>query len=297
MAFRNLPPLASLRAFEAATRRSSFKAAAEELSVTPTAISHQIRQLETWLGLRVLNRSPRSVSLTVEGAVLYEATGSGFAQIQKAVSRLRHGSLPATLTLSSTTGFLSHWMARRMGDFYRLHPEIDLRLHASDELVELRSGGIEAALRYGRGLYDGAVSIAICKDSFAPVCSPQLGLFELDDLRQTTLIHIDGRRAPGPDPDWARWCNKAGMLDIDTRQGLRFSDSLLALQAAIAGQGIAIVSLVLAADALSAGLLQQPFSQTLEGDSYHFVCAEEVATRADIDSLRKWFLSTLGPPH
>src|SRR5687767_6371776 len=109
-----LPPLSALRAFEAAARRASFKAAAEELLVTPTAISHQVRQLEAYMGLRVLDRTPRAVTLTPPGKALYEATASGFREIERAVTRLLAESAPTTITLTSTTAFLSHWLVPRM---------------------------------------------------------------------------------------------------------------------------------------------------------------------------------------
>lgn len=289
-----LPPLKSLRAFEAAARRASFKAAAEELFVTPTAISHQIRQLEDFLGVRVLDRSPRAVSLTAEGAALYEVTRSGFAEIGKVVARLRGTQKPATLTLSSTTAFLSQWLAPRMGELRRLDPQIELRLHASDAVVDLSAGGIEAAIRYGPGPFADAASVVLCDDVFVPVCSPRLGLSKPEDLRQAPLIHIEGRTRPKPIPDWPRWCARAGLAEIDTRAGLRVPDSLLAIHAAIAGQGVAIVSRPLVADLLAAGLLEVPFGPSLEGEAYHFVCAGEVENRPDIAGLRNWFLRTLG---
>src|SRR5690242_4064147 len=211
-----LPPLNALRAFEATARRASFKAAAEELFVTPTAISHQIRQLEAFLGVRVLDRSPRAVALTAGGAALYEATATGFAEIGRVAARLRGTQEPATLTLSSTTAFLSQWLAPRMGELRRLHPQIDLRLHASDAIVELRAGGIEAAIRYGRGPFADAASVALRDDAFVPVCSPRLGIARPDDLRQATLIHIEGRTRPKPAPDWPRWCALVGLDDVDT---------------------------------------------------------------------------------
>lgn len=299
MAKHRLPPLSSLRAFEAAARRSSFKAAAEELFVTPTAISHQIKQLETHLGLRVLDRTPRAVSLTAEGRVLYEATASGFAEIARAMAQLRQRREPTMLTLSSTTAFLSHWMVPRLAELRRLLPDIDLRLHASDAIVALRSGGVDAAIRYGKGPFAEVASIPLRDDVFGPVCSPVLGLAALEDLRRTTLIHIDGRQVPVPVPDWPRWCAEAGLRDVDTQAGLRFPDSMLAVQAAIAGHGVAIVSRVLVADALDTGLLVAPFAPVLRGETYHFACAPDIEKRQDIVALRAWFLSVMAgrPPH
>ncbi|MFC5436139.1 LysR substrate-binding domain-containing protein [Rhodanobacter umsongensis] len=293
MAIHSLPPLSSLRAFEAVARRSSFKAAAEELFVTPTAISHQIRQLEAHLGLRMLERSPRAVRLTAEGSVLYEATTSGFAEIAKAVAHLRLRQESAILTLSSTTAFLSHWLVPRLTELSRLLPDVDLRLHASDAIVELRSGGVDAAVRYGKGPFARVATVPLRDDVFGPVCSPMLGLSKLDDLRQATLIHIDGRQVPTPTPDWTRWCAEAGLLNVDTQTGVRFPDSALAVQAAIAGHGIAIVSLVLVSDALVAGLLVAPFAPVLRGETYHFACASDLETRPDIVALRAWLLSVM----
>ncbi|SCX29347.1 MULTISPECIES: LysR substrate-binding domain-containing protein [Agrobacterium] len=284
-----LPPLSSLRAFEAAARRTSFKAAAEELLVTPTAISHQIRQLEAYLGFRVLNRTPRAVTLTLPGMALYEATAAGFGEIERVVAQLRVDTGPTAVTLSSTTAFLSHWLVPRIEALRKTIPTIDLRLHSSNVVEDLRPGGIETAIRYGNGPFPGVTSVVLCTDQLTPVCSPNLGVSNLDDLRDATLIHIDGRNRPSPTPEWSSWCALAGFTGLDTDAGPRFPDSMLAVQAAIAGQGVTIVSRVLAVDALAAGLLQAPFAQSLTGDAYHFVCAAGLAHRADITALRTWF--------
>lgn len=295
MARSSLPPLPALRAFEAVARRASFKQAADELAVTPTAISHQIRQLEAYLGRRVFDRTPRSVTMTPEGAALYEVTRSGLAAIAEVVARIREGRGTARLTLSSTAAFLGHWLPSRLESLHRDLPAIDLRLHASDAVVDLRPGGIEAAIRYGKGPL--ANSVVLCNDAFAPVCNPTLQIETLADLRRARLIHIDGRRRPQPTPDWKRWCEQAKARQIDTTKGQHFPDSLLAVQAAIAGQGIAIVSLVLVSDALRAGVLVAPFTVSLPGDAYHFVCAEGVEDRADIASLRAWFTREMTSVH
>ena len=291
-----LPPLTALRAFEAAARRASFKAAAAELHVTPTAISHQLRQLEHWLGVRVLDRSPRAVSLTAAGAELYEAVATGLSEIGRVASRLRHDPAPAALTLSATSGFLSQWLVPRLADIQRALPALELRLHAADAVVALSAGRVEVAIRYGSGPYPGVQATALCDDHFAPVCSPRLGLSRAGDLRRAKLLHVEGRRVPRPAPSWARWCAQAGVTRVNTEAGLRFTDSLHAVQAAIAGQGIALVSLVLVSDALASGLLVQPFRPVLRGATYHFACAPELAARADVATLRTWFQQQLAAP-
>lgn len=286
-----LPPLLALRAFEAVARRASFKRAAEELFVTPTAVSHQIRQLETHLGRRLLDRTPRSVTLTREGEVLYQATRAGLSVIADAVARIRERPVPNSVTLSSTAAFLGHWLTPRLGALRQALPSLELRLHASDAIVALEAGAIDATIRYGKGPYANAVPL--CDDAFAPVCSPSLGIAKLTDLRRARLLYVDGRSRPRPAPSWSRWCRKAGARGVDTTAGQHFPDSLLAVQAAIAGQGVALVSLVLVRDAIVSGLLVAPFDAALPGERYHFVCAEGIQDRPDIDGLRNWLVRAL----
>jgi LysR family glycine cleavage system transcriptional activator len=283
----NLPPLLALRAFEAVARRLSFKLAAEDLSVTPTAISHQIRQLETYLGKRVLERTPRSVKLTSDGEALYEVTRTGFEAIAASVARLRESSSASRITLTATTAFFAHWLPSRLATLHRDLPTLDLRLHTSDAIVDLKRGSVDAAIRYGKGPFENA--IPLCRDSFVPVCSPALKIRTLTDLRRAALIHIDGRRRPQPVPDWRRWCAKAKAQQIDVTRGTHFPDSLLATQAAIAGQGVAIVSRVLVSSALAAGILAAPFELTLPGDTYHFAHADGLEADPDLVNLRSWF--------
>jgi len=292
---RELLPLGALRAFEAAARRASFKAAAAELFVTPTAISHQLRQLEEWLGVRVLDRSPRAVSLTHAGAELYDAVAAGLSEIGRVAARLRQRPAPAILTLSATSGFLSQWLVPRLAEIHRVIPGVDLRLHAAETIVPLAAGRIDVAIRYGTGPYPGVHATPLRADHFGPVCSPRLGLARAADLRRAKLLHVDGRRVPRPAPTWSRWCAHAGITVVNTSAGLRFTDGLHAAQAAIASQGVALLSLVLAADALGSGLLVQPFQPTLRGATYHFACPPELVARPDVVALRTWLLNQLEP--
>jgi len=291
-----LPPLTALRAFEAAARLASFKAAAVELSVTPTAISHQVRQLEAYLGARVLHRTPRVVALTAQGQGLYDAAAAGFAEIARATTLFRQGQAAPTLTLSATAAFLSQWLVPRLAEMRSVLPNLEVRLHASDEVMELRSGEIDVAIRYGQGPFAGVETAALREDVFAPVCSPRLGIASLADLSRAGLIHIDGRVTPRPSPDWPLWSARAKVTGIDTKAGVRFTDSHHALQAAIAGQGVAIVSLVLAADALTSGLLVQPFPQVLRGETYHLAWASGLGDRAEVAALRGWLRQALTSP-
>jgi LysR family glycine cleavage system transcriptional activator len=288
----DLPPLSSLRAFEAAARRASFKAAAAELFVTPTAISHQLRQLEAALGVRLLNRSPRSVTLTPEGLELYTAVAAGFRELSEVTRRLKKRPVPV-LTLSATPAFIGHWLMPRLEALRRLLPADRLRLHASNDVMDLRAGESDIAIRYDTKPAENLVTTPLREDRFAPICSPRLAITKPTHLRRAGLIHVDGRRTPRPVPDWARWCDRARLKGLDTEAGLRFTDSMHAVQAAVAGQGVALASLVLVADALRAGILVQPFEPTLAGATYYFVCAPEVSARDDVAALRDWFVEEL----
>jgi LysR family glycine cleavage system transcriptional activator len=161
--------------------------------------------------------------LTAEGAALYEVTRSGFTAIAEVVAQRHLGASATRITLSSTAAFLGHWLAPRLDSLRREFPSIDLRLHASGALVDLRPGGIEAAIRYGKGPFANA--FPLCTDVFAPVCSPALKIASAADLRRTTLLHVDGRRRPQPLPDWRHWCEQAGINDVDTESGQHFPEA------------------------------------------------------------------------
>lgn len=284
-----LPPLVALRAFEAVARQLSFKGAADELSVSPTAISHHIRHLEAYIGTRLLERTPKSCRLTPEGSLLFEAATSGFSEIRQAVSRLRRNGVKPFLTLSATPAFLSLWLVPRMRELAEQVRGLNLRLHASKTVASLDDEGIDVAIRYGGSAQASTECVVLRQDEFTPVCSPSLKLRKLDDLRRVELLHVDGYRVPRPAPTWERWCRHAGVERIDTEVGPRFNDSLHALQAAIAGQGVVLASPVIVHDALSSGVLVRPYREALKGATYSFVCARAVATRDDVQALLAWF--------
>lgn len=296
MARDHLPPLAALRAFEAAARRLSFKAAADELSVTPTAISHHIRHLEQYVGVRLLDRTPRTCRLTPDGGILFEAATSGFSEIRQAVGRLLRNGTKSFLTISATPAFLSLWLVPRMQEIREQFHDLNLRLHASKAMTSFEEDGIDIAIRYGGRTPVSVDSVVLQQDEFTPVCSSALGLRRPHDLRRIKLLHVDGYRAPRPAPTWARWCTQAGIEDIDTEAGPRFSDSLHATQAAIAGQGVVLGSTLIVGDALSSGALVRPYKHALAGATYCFVCAPSIAAREDVQALRAWFQRSLAAP-
>lgn len=285
---RQLPPLTALRAFEAAARHLSFKHAAAELSLTPTAISHQIRQLEDRLGARLFVRGTRRVDLTEAGQSLYPSLRDGFDAIARALLAVRPSARPRALVLSTTVAFASRWLLPRLAGFAARQHGIALHLHTSDEVVDLAGGAAQLAIRYGHGRYPGLRSVPLLPSRFALVCAPRLDVHGPDDLARVPLIGFEWRRREADTPDWPLWFERAGRSPLERQ--LQFSDEGHAIQAAIAGQGVALVNLTLVADELHAGLLCQPFGPQLEGLGFHLVWAVGNDTDPDIAAVHAWLL-------
>lgn len=266
---RRLPPLAALRAFEAAARHLSFREAAAELAVTPTAISHQIRLLEETLGTSLFVRRTRRVALTEAGQRLYPPLRDGFDAFAHVIANLdpKHGR-PA-VTLSATTQFTSRRLLPAVPAFNARYPEIDLRLHASEEPVDIAAGAADIAVRYGGEIGAGLQSEPLLAERFGLLCSPMLGMTGPQDLQRVPLLHTDWLR--DTTPGWHRWAKLAGITGLKLDQGARFTNGDHAIQAAIAGQGAIIASLVLAEEEIGAGLLVQPFGPVIEGIYYRIV--------------------------
>lgn len=285
---RKLPPLGALRAFDAIARLQSFKLAAEEIGVSPTAVSHQIRLLESLLEVSVFERTPRKVELTADGKVLQQATAQAFALLQAATEKIGERQRPRVLTLTATTAMIAHWLVPRLPALMRQFPNIDLRLHADDGIVDLRSRQIDVALRYGAEPGAQLTPRLLYQDSFVLVASPQLTLKTPEDLLLATLIHTDGRRVPQPAPDWYRWRSEFGPAALQIDAGPRFTDEAHAIQAAIAGQGVAIVSQLMAQHALNTGLLVAPFNMALPGAAHYFVSNPDGQHPQTVAQLADW---------
>lgn len=284
---RHLPPLAALRAFEAAARHLSFKRAAAELGVTPTAISHQVRLLEAVLDLKLFDRGVREVSLTQVGQQLFPALRDGFDTLADALAALRKPGR-RMLTLTAVRAFATHLLVPRVDAFRAAHPGLDLRLHASEVVLDLAAGEADAAVRYGRGPFPGLVSEPLLAVRFAPLCSPSLGLTRPEQLADVPLLHNEWLRK-GPDmPSWAHWGALAGLRGIDWRRGTVFTDEGHAVQAAIAGKGVVLLSPLVLADEIARGLLVQPFGPSLPGLAFHFVHPGDPRRSDDMAALRAW---------
>ncbi|OZI44006.1 LysR substrate-binding domain-containing protein [Bordetella genomosp. 4] len=285
---RRYLPLSAFRAFEAAARLGSFKAAANELSVTPTAVSHQIRGLESQTGLVLFHRQVRKVSLTETGMRLYPVLRDGFDAFEATLARLMQQSARTQVCISATNAFTVKWLVPRMADFRSCHPDIDLQLQASDDLVDLRSTTVDIAIRYGRGPYPGLVTQPLFTDRFAPVVNPRLGVVSPKDLARVPLIHFDWKRPQPANPTWERWFAIAERTQPPRTSQLRFSDEGHAIQAAVAGHGIALVSLALIADELKAYHLVQPFGPEIDGHTYHLAMHADRSPSAPVQAVADW---------
>ncbi len=284
-----LPPLNALRAFEAAARHLSFSKAADELSVTPAAVSHQIKGLEEWLGIPLFRRLNRAVMLSDEGQSYLVGVRDGLEAINSATEKLLQQGTSGALTVSTLPSFAVRWLLPRLTRFRDKHPDIDIRLSANEHITNFRKEDVDVVIRYGRGPYPGLHSeLFMNEDSLFPVCSPALleGKFPLcspEDLIHHTLLHDDLRI------DWETWLSAAGLKGIDPRKGPSFNDSSMVLMAAMAGQGVALGRSTLAAEDLASGRLVKPFDMELKaGSAYHIVCPLEHMDRPQIVAFRNW---------
>ncbi|HEY3983319.1 LysR substrate-binding domain-containing protein [Cedecea sp.] len=288
MRSRRLPPLAAIRAFDAVARHASFKAAAEEIGVTPTAISHQIRLLEDSLAQRLFTRSARGVALTQAGDILFRASGNIFTTLRDAVESIDRQSLPGTLTLSTTSNFLTNWLVPRLPALHQRHPSLELRFHSSVALADLNGTMADCAVRYSMQADESLDSTLLYSDRFVLVASPQLKLRSGKDLQGVTLFHIENRHVPSPEPSWQHWKSVFGPEDLDVQSGIRFDDETHAIQAAIAGQGVLLASGLLIRRALQQGLLHIALPGVLPGANYYFVSSRDKASREDVQQVKAW---------
>jgi LysR family glycine cleavage system transcriptional activator len=287
----HLPPLAALRAFEAAARHLSFTRAADELHVTQTAISHQIRGLEERLGVRLFRRLSRGLVLTDEAQRYLPAVRDAFARLEAATAELLARRTGGTLTASVVPSFAAKWLVPRLGRFRAANPDIDLRISTSQHLVDFAREDVDIGLRMGRGHYPGLRVDRLFGETLMPVCSPALlegkhPLRRPQDLKHHVLLHEDDETG------WRLWLELAGVEDVDVSHGLTFTDAAMSVQAAAEGQGVALARTALAAWDIAAGRLVRPFDVSMPHDiAYYLVCPEASSERPRIAAVRAWLLA------
>jgi LysR family glycine cleavage system transcriptional activator len=292
-----LPSLNALRAFEAAGRHLSFTRAARELHVTPAAISHQVKALEAHLGVPLFRRLNRALLLTDAGQLCLPGIGEGFDRLAAALARLETREGRGALTVSVSPSFASKWLVPRLEHFTAAHPETDVRISATMDLVDFGRENVDLAIRYGHGVYPGLRVEKLLDDTMAPVCSPRLRdgpspIRGPGDLRHHTLLHDDSLDFDAAAPDWRMWLKAAGVEGVDPERGPRFSQADLSLQAAIDGVGVALGFRSLVANDLAAGRLVMPFDLSLPlSFAYYVVAPESAAERPKVADFRDWLLA------
>ncbi|MUK44024.1 transcriptional regulator GcvA [Aliivibrio fischeri] len=288
---RRLPPLNSLRVFEAAARHLSFTRAAEELFVTQAAVSHQIKALEEFLGLKLFRRRNRSLLLTEEGQSYFLDIKEIFSSLSEATDKVLERSAKGALTISLPPSFAIQWLVPRLSDFNNQEPDIDVRIKAVDMDEGSLTEDVDVAIYYGRGNWPGLRVELLYQEQLLPLCSPQVLLNEkplttIDDLRFHTLLHDTSRK------DWKQFVKHYELAGMNVNQGPIFSHSTMVLQAAAHGQGIALGNNVLAQPELDAGRLVAPFEEVLVSkNAFYLVCNEKQADTGRIATFREWILS------
>ncbi|UVE18798.1 LysR substrate-binding domain-containing protein [Pseudomonas sp. LS44] len=292
--FANLP-LTALRTFESAARLSSFKAAAAELAVTPTAVSHQIRSLESWLGVPLFERLPRSVRLTAGGQRLFDSLHGALLDVTQTLDQLRPQRSAGSLTLSTTPAFAALWLIPRLGRFYAEYPDINLRLDASTVLVDLQQdASVDLAIRYGVGQYPTLHSQCLLNERFAVYGSPTLVAGLGDEL--PTLITLRWRSSGLYALGWQAWCAAAGaehwLVGAPQRE---YDEEHYALQAAIAGQGLVLASSILVSESVASGLLEQYRPEiSVPGAGYSALCVPGRERHPPVKAFLAWLGREVG---
>ncbi|MFT5176918.1 MAG: LysR family glycine cleavage system transcriptional activator [Gammaproteobacteria bacterium] len=291
---RKLPSLNGLRAFEAAARHLSLTLAAQELNVTPAAVSHQVKALEGTLKEKLFRRVGRNLVLTDAGQLLLGPLGEAFDRMAEGVSRVRKLSHVQLLTVSVPTSFGAKWLMPRLDHFRSQCPEVEVRIDASMRLVALDREDIDLAVRYGNGHYPGLEVECLMSNQAFPVCSPALikrgpGVAKPEDLAAHTLIHTEYPGSNNSSPDWPMWLKAVGLTDLRPRHDLRISLPSMAVDAAVAGQGVALLGRVLLQEDLARHRLVRLFDTSVTADfNYYLVRSRRRPVSAALASFMDW---------
>lgn len=313
---QRLPPLNSLKAFEAAARHLSVKKAAVELNVTPAAVSHQVRALEEYLGIKLFHRFNRALELTDAARVSLPKLREGFDCFIQAVERMRAHHSPGMLTVSAAPSFATRWLMPRLHRFLVAHPDIDVRVSARMRRLSIDGKGdvaeratlegwlddSDVAILYGRGHYPGLQVKKLFDLTVSPICSPKLLTGEHPlrtpaDLKHHILLHDETGDLYDNESFWDVWLKAAEIHDMNTKHGPHFSHAVLAFEAAIDGVGVLASMPVLAAEDLATGRLIMPFDLSVPlASAYYLVCQESAATRPAVAAFNDWLIAEAARP-
>jgi LysR family glycine cleavage system transcriptional activator len=295
-----LPQVAFFQGFEAAARNLSFTKAAEELFLTQSAVSRQIKALEDHLGVALFERRPRSLILTEAGQTLYRVTTDVLERLQNAVDQLGAVVRTRQLSITTTTGFASLWLIPRLPRFTNLHPDMDVRISATTDLLNLERSLVDLAIRYCPPEAVPEGTIRLFGEEILPVCSPALlrdrsrPLKRPQQLKDHTLLHFDYPGAVKSFMDWGTWLSALGLGDLNPVRALQFSQYEQMIQAAINGQGVALGRQPLVNDLIQAGALVAPFKNTVVGSRAYFLIESPAASgKPHVHRFVEWLLDEI----
>jgi LysR family transcriptional regulator, glycine cleavage system transcriptional activator len=290
-----LPSLNGLRAFEAAARHLSFTLAAAELNVTQTAISHQIKRLEQELGVRLFVRQNRALTLTPKAAEYLPGVRAAFNDLKLATDRLLRREDDHVLTVSTLASLAAKWLLPRLSTFQEAHPGVDVRITTSTSLIDFQRDNVDAAIRYGRGQWQGLRADWLMADELFPVCSPSLLKREKplkcpEDLRDHVLLHTSNANSD----DWRLWLTAAGLpADLSKQPGITFDLIFMTIQAALDGIGVAMGRTSYVQDDIAKGRLVVPFKITLPADAgFYLVSPQARADSPKLAAFRRWVVAS-----
>jgi LysR family transcriptional regulator, glycine cleavage system transcriptional activator len=293
------PGLRSLRAFDAAAERLSFTRAAEDLHVTPAAISNQIKELESLMGVSLFTRTSRSMRLTREGEILKAAAHESLEVLSRALIRIKRLENRKQVRVSASPSIAAKWLVPRLDRFLAEQPGADVRVDVSHSEVDFDREDVDVGIRFGEGRYPGLRAEILFQDKVFPVCSPGIISKEKPlrtprDLLRHTLIHLDWEAHGSPWPNWKMWMKAAGIEEFDERTGLHFGQTSFAVQAAIDGMGVALGDSNLVADDLASGRLVKPFELALRAPkqfAYYVITRTETSDAPMVNAFRDWCLA------
>jgi LysR family glycine cleavage system transcriptional activator len=291
---RRLPPLNALKAFEATARRGGVSMAAQELGVTPGAVSQQIRLLEDHAGAPLLRREGSGLVLTELGARLQPVVSDAFEHLKRAADVIYGPNRRRSLSVSVPPSLAQRWLAPRMSRFSAAHPEIEVWVSADMQLADIAGGRVDVAIRYGRGDYPGVRSELLLDAGVTPVCSPRLlegaePLVTPADLARHVLIHVERGPLEEPTPDWAAWLRSRRMAHIDGRVGPRYDHTALAIEDAAHGRGVALAPRAFVSADIAAGRLVIPFADGyLETDTAYRVVTRRGHLSEEASAFVAW---------
>ena len=297
MPIRRLPPLNALRSFEAAARLGSFIQAAEELFVTPSAVSHQVKSLEDFLGLKLFHREKRQVHITIAGEKYLVAVQHALDELDSATRRLMSAPNTSSVTFEAPPAFLNRWLMPKIKDFQIRHPEVELRLSAAvgSSRIDFDHSDLDMAVFFGEKAPEGVTSYLVHRSHIVPVCSPRMvedqqQINSMQELAEWPLIHVSSRK-----DEWPQLMRQAGASMTGLEKGLSFSSTQLALGAALEGLGVALSDRALVARELKYDQLIIPVDiELITGKAFYLIYPEDLQLTYGMRVFRDWLLEVMG---